>query len=73
MPGGTLRGSDQRRSGPSIFPAQSAREVCPALGLGPTPSVVPSGPGWSWGHRREARREQERQSRGVLQDQRIRK
>ena len=34
---------------PRISPAQSARDVCPALGLGPTPSEASSRPRWSWG------------------------
>ena len=38
----------------SVSPAQSAGEICPALQLGPTPSEVPSGLGWSWWHRMEA-------------------
>ena len=37
------------------------------------PSEDPSCLGWSWGHRREDRREQERQEGRVLQDQRSRK
>ena len=41
-------------SAPSISPAQLAGEVCQALGPGPTPSEAPSGPHWSWGHRKEA-------------------
>ena len=57
-------------SAPSISLAQSAREVFPALRLGPTPSEVPSGPHGSWGHRREARGEQERKAGEALQDQR---
>ena len=72
MPGGTLGCSDGG-SRPSVSPAQLAGEVCLALRLGPTSSEVPSGLGWSWGLRREARREQERQAGGALQDQRSRK
>ena len=60
-----------RRSTPSISPAQLAGEVCPAMGLG-TPSEAPSGPRWSWGNRREAEGEQERQAGGALQDWRSR-
>ena len=55
-------------SAPSVSPAQSAGEVCLALRPCPTPSEVPSGLGWSWGHRREPGREQERQVGKAFQD-----
>ena len=45
---------------PSVSPAQSAWEVCPALWPGPLPSEAPSRPRWSWGRRREARGENRR-------------
>ena len=51
---GDPRGLGSEGSGPSISPAQSAGDVCPALGPGPMPSEVLSRPGWSWGCRRKA-------------------
>ena len=54
---------------PSISPAQWAGEVCLALGLGPMPADVPSGLGWSWGCRRKAGREQDREVGGALWEQ----
>ena len=57
-PSGTLIGGSMS----SVSPAQLAGEVYLALGLGPTLSEVLSGLGWSWGHRREAGRGQERQA-----------
>ena len=39
---------------PRVSPAQSAGEVCPALGPCPMHSESPSGLRWSWGNRMEA-------------------
>ena len=58
---------------PSISPAQSAREALLALRTGPMHSEAHSGPHWSWGHRTQARGEQEREMGGALQDQRSRR
>ena len=54
-------------SSPSVYPGHSAREGCPVLRRSPTSSEAPSGPHGSWGCRREARGEQERQAGGAAE------
>ena len=61
--GAQVRGEHAQR-----FPCPMGRGSLPGSRAGPTPSEVPSGLGWSWGHRREDRREQESQAGGALQD-----
>ena len=67
------RGFGSGESAPSVSPPQSAREVCPALRPGPTPTEASPQPHWSRGVGPTPGEEKEKQAGGDLQERRSRR
>ena len=70
-PGGTFGGLDQGALCPEFPLPNCLGKSSQLLVWVLHPQRPPSGLCWSWGRRREAGREQERQSGGALQDWRV--